>query len=75
MPDVYAFSFANLHGVKTRRLAANRVDTGGRDFNIFAISGQSTKQALGDGAATDIAGANKEDAFHGSVRAANAQSR
>ena len=62
--DVHAVAFANLDRVETRRLSANRVHAGGSDFDVFAIADQAAKQTLGNGTAADVAGANKEDAFH-----------
>jgi alkanesulfonate monooxygenase SsuD/methylene tetrahydromethanopterin reductase-like flavin-dependent oxidoreductase (luciferase family) len=62
--DVYAFAFANLDGVKARRLAANRVHAGGRDLDVFAVTDQPAEQSFRDWTAADIASANKEDAFH-----------
>jgi hypothetical protein len=69
LADVDTIAFTNLHCVKTRRLTPDSVNAGGRDFDIFAISNQAAEQALGNRAATNIAGANKEDAFHGTRRA------
>jgi len=62
--DVYAIGFANLHRVKTWWLTTHCVHAGRSDFDIFAIADQSAKESLSDRAATNIAGANKEDAFH-----------
>jgi hypothetical protein len=62
--DIHAISFANLHRVQTGRLPPDCVHAGGSDLDIFAIADQAAKQSFGDGTATDIARANKEDAFH-----------
>jgi hypothetical protein len=62
--DGYAFAFANLNGIKTRRLPANGVHAGRRDFDVFAISDQPAEQPFRDRTAADIASANKEDTFH-----------
>ena len=35
--DVHAVAFANLDGVKTWRLSADRVHAGRRDFDVLAI--------------------------------------
>ena len=35
--DVYSLRFANLHRVKTRRLATNRMHAGRSDLDVFAI--------------------------------------
>jgi len=67
--NVHVVRFANLHRVKARRLSAHRVDTGRSNFNVFTVSDQPAKQPFGDWTATDIAGANKENAFHDSRRA------
>jgi hypothetical protein len=67
--NIDAFNFANLDRVKTRRLPTNGVHTGGGDFDVFAIPNQPAKQTLRDWAATNISGANKENAFHGGRRA------
>jgi hypothetical protein len=67
--NVHAVRFTNLHGVKTWRLATDRVHTGRRDLNVLAVADQPAKQSLRNRAATNIASANKEDAFHGARRA------
>jgi hypothetical protein len=69
MADVHAFGFANLDSVKAWRLSAHRVHTRRRDLNVFAIADQPAKKSFRDGTATNIASANKEDAFHGWRRA------
>jgi hypothetical protein len=38
----------------------------GRDFDVFAISNQPSKQPFSDRASANIASANEEDAFHNS---------
>jgi len=68
--DVHAIGFTNLHRVKTRRLSPHRVNTGRSNFNVFAVADQPAKQPFGDWTATDIAGANKENTFHGWARRA-----
>jgi hypothetical protein len=40
------------------------MNAGRSDLDVFAIADQAEKQSFGDGTATDIARANKEDAFH-----------
>jgi hypothetical protein len=70
--DVYAFGFAHLYGVKTRRLPPHCVNSRGSDFDILAIANEPTKEPFRDGTAADIAGADEENAFHDRVRAAGA---
>src|ERR1043166_1064176 len=70
--NVYAFDFTHLHGIQTRRLAADCVNTGRRYFDVFAIAKQPPKQALGDRASADIARTNKENAFHDEAPGASA---
>jgi hypothetical protein len=62
--DVYPIGFTNLHRVKTRRLTAYRVNSGRGDFDVLAIADQPAKKPLRNRATTNIAGANKENAFH-----------
>ena len=64
--DVYAFIRADLHRVKTWRLAAHGVDTGRFNFDVVTIANQTAKKPFRDRAAANIACADKEDAFHGS---------
>jgi hypothetical protein len=46
---------------------------GRSDLDVSAIPDQPAKQSFGNGTSTDIAGADKEDAFHGSHRARDAE--
>jgi hypothetical protein len=69
LANIHAFRFANLNGVKARRLSAHRVNTRGSNFNVLAIADQTAKQTFRDGTAANIASANEEDAFHGGARA------
>ena len=62
--NAYAVGFANLHRVKTWRLAAHGVHTGRSHLDVFAITDQPPKQPFRNRTAANIAGANKEDAFH-----------
>ena len=70
--DICAFRCADLHGVQTWRLAANRVYAGGCDFDVFPVASQAAKKPFRDGAPTNVACADEKDVFHGSERAANA---
>jgi hypothetical protein len=63
--DVYALLLANLDRVKTRRLPVHGVDAGRGHFNVLAISDQAPEKPFCDRASTNVACANKEDAFHG----------
>jgi hypothetical protein len=51
--------------VQARRLSPHRVHSGGCDLNIFAIADETPEQPLSHRAAANVAGADKEDAFHG----------
>jgi hypothetical protein len=62
--NIDAFLFTDVDRVQARRLSANGVDTGGRNLDVFAIAEQAPEQAFSHGAAADIAGADKENAFH-----------
>ena len=73
--DVYPFVFADLDGVKTGRLPANGMHPCRSDFNVFAIPNQPAKKSFRDRTTANIACANKENAFHGRVALANAQTR
>ena len=73
--NVYTFGFANLHRVKTWRLAAHGMYPGGRNFNIFAIADQALEKSFRDRTAANIASANEEDAFHGGGRAGERKSK
>jgi hypothetical protein len=64
--DVRAFFFADLHRVKTWRLAAHGMHAGRKNFDVLTVPEQMAKKPFCDWAATNIAGADKEDAFHGS---------
>ena len=70
--DIGAFRRADLYRVQAWRLAANRVHAGRCDFDVLPIASKPPKKAFRDGAPTNIACADEEDAFHGSERAANA---
>ena len=72
--DIDAVGFANLDGVKTGGLPANGVHPGRSHFDI-AIADQPPEKSFRDRAAADIAGANKEDAFHGKATALAAAER
>jgi hypothetical protein len=65
--DVYTIGFTNLDRVETWRLSADCVHSGRCDFDVFAIPNEPAKQSFGNGTSADIAGANKEDAFHGRI--------
>jgi hypothetical protein len=67
--DINTFGLANLHCIKTWRLPADGVHTGGRDFNVFAIPDKTTEKAFRNRAAANISRTNKKDAFHGCARA------
>ncbi len=62
--DVHAFLLADLHRVKTWRLAAHCVHAGGRNFDVLTIAEQTAKKPFRDWAAANITCADKEDAFH-----------
>jgi hypothetical protein len=62
--NVDAFLFADMDGVQARRLSAHGVHAGRSDLDVFPIAKQSAEKSLSHGAAADIAGADKEDAFH-----------
>jgi hypothetical protein len=70
--DIDALLFANVDCMQARRLSADRVDAGGRDFDIPAVAEQSPEQAFSHRAAADIASADKENAFHGDGTGAHA---
>ncbi len=50
------------------------MDTGRNNFDVLTIANQTTKKPFRDRAATNIACADKEDAFHGSHGASERQS-
>src|SRR5262249_30380008 len=62
--NVCAFLLADLNRVKTRRLAAHGMHACRKNFDVFAVPEQTAKKPFRDWAATDIAGADKEYAFH-----------
>ena len=55
---------ADLHRVQARRLAADGMHAGGSDLDVLAIAEQTAEKSFRHGAAANVAGANKEDAFH-----------
>ena len=73
--DINAILLANLHSIKTGRLAADCMHTGGSDLDVLAIAEQAAKKTFRDRTATNVTSANKEDAFHdlrrASVRVSN----
>ena len=66
--DVYAVRFAYLHGIEAWRLAANGMDPGGGDLDVFSVPQHISEEAFRDGAATNIARTDEEDVFHGRAR-------
>jgi len=64
---------ADLHRVQTWRLAAHGVDSGRKNCDVLTIANQPAKKPFRDWAATNITCADKEDAFHGSHRARDAE--
>jgi hypothetical protein len=64
MADIYAFSGADLDGVKAGRLPAYGVNPGRSDLDVVPITHQMMKQAFGDWAAANIARTDEKDAFH-----------
>ena len=64
--DIHAFLFADLHCIKTWRLAAHRVHTSRGDFDVSPISQQPAKKPFRDGTAANVTCAHKEDVFHDS---------
>jgi len=75
--DVHAFLFADLHRVKTWRLAADGMHARRKNFDVSTVTKQTAKKPFRDWAATNIAGTDKEDAFHvsGAASARHAQPR
>jgi len=73
--NVDSLGFANLDRVKTGRLAADRMDACGSDLDIVAITDEVAKKSFRDRTTADIAGANKEDVFHGGATALAAAER
>ena len=67
--DVDTFVGADLDCIKAGRLSANRVDTGGSDFNVVAMSDQPLEKTFRNWASADIAGADEENTFHDARRA------
>jgi len=53
-----------LHRVKTWRLTAHGMHAGRKNFDVVTVPEQTAKKPFCDWAATNIAGADKEDAFH-----------
>jgi hypothetical protein len=64
--NICAFVLADLHRVETWRLAAHGVHAGRKNFDVSTVTKQTAKKPFRDGTATNIAGADKEYAFHGS---------
>ena len=62
--DIDAFLFADVNGVKARRLSAHGVHTGRCDFDVLAIAEKTPEQPFGHRAAANISRADEEDAFH-----------
>jgi hypothetical protein len=73
--NICAVLRTNFYCVHARRLTTDRVYAGGCDFEIFSVTGQTAEKAFGDRAPTNIACADKEDAFHGLQHAASAFSK
>jgi len=69
---ICAFLCADFYGVKAWRLAANRMDAGGCDFDVLPVASHAAKKPFRDRAPTNVSCADEEDVFHGSERAANA---
>ena len=51
-------------GIPRYRLPAHGMHSCRRDFDIFAITNQTPKEPFRDGAAANVARADKENAFH-----------
>src|SRR5689334_4568412 len=62
--NLHAFFLADLHGIKTRRLPAHRMNARGRDLDVFAITDKPAEKPFCNRASTNISCANKEDVFH-----------
>ena len=62
--DVYACLLGHLHGIKAWRLAVDCVNAGGRNFDIFAITDETSKEPFCDRTSANISCADKENAFH-----------
>src|SRR5271155_474259 len=62
--DVEAQFRHDFDGGGTGRLATHGANNGGRDLDVAAPPDQISKESLRHGAATDIAGADKEDVSH-----------
>jgi hypothetical protein len=71
--NVCAFFRADLYRIQTWRLAAHCMHAGRKNFDVVAVSNQTTKKPFRDRAATNITCADKEDAFHGSHGASERQ--
>ena len=72
--NIDAFLFANVDRMQAWRLSTNSVDAGRSDFDVFAVPNEAAEEAFSHGAAADIAGADKEDAFHDDETGAHAGS-
>ena len=72
--DIDAVGFANLDSVKARRLTSDGVHPSRSNFDI-AITDHPPEKSLRDRTTADIAGANKEDVFHGKATALAAAER
>jgi hypothetical protein len=70
--DIHVFLFADLHRVETWWLTADGMYASRSNFDVFPISEQASEKSLGDGTATNITCADKEDVFHNSGRAKRA---
>jgi hypothetical protein len=70
--DIHVFLFADLYCVETCWLTADGMYASRRNFDVFPISEQALEKSLGDGTATNITCADKEDVFHNSGRAKRA---
>jgi hypothetical protein len=66
--NIDALLFADINGMQTWRLTADRVHAGGYDLNVFAIADEPPEEAFSHWAAANIAGADKEDVFHSDGR-------
>jgi hypothetical protein len=67
--NVRAGFCSDFDRVKTWRLAAHCMHTGGNDFDVLSVPEQTAKKAFRNRAAADITCANKKDAFHNSQSA------
>jgi hypothetical protein len=64
VPDIDSFLFANFDRVQARRLSSHGMYAGRGHFDLLTVAEQTPEKPLCDGAATDVSGTNKEDAFH-----------